>query len=85
MTGKVILKKFVQNEGLIRIQDIAPIQDYLKDVCSTLVPTIYQIETCIFLYQFAKTFFEDFLLRSQDNPAANALSEKLHHSVSIFR
>ena len=69
-SNKVIIKKFVQNEGLTKMLDIVPIQNHLESMCTSTVPTVYQNETCLFLYQFTKTFFENLVLNAQDTPAA---------------
>ena len=84
-TNKVIIKKFVQNEGLIRMLDIAPIQTHLENMCSSTVPTVYQNENCLFLYQFTKTFFENLVLNAQDTPAAKKHQEEMLSSINEFR
>ena len=57
---------FAKNEGLSRMSDIIPIRYYLE----TYIPTIYQNETSLSLYQFTKTFFENFILAAQDRPTS---------------
>jgi hypothetical protein len=61
---------FAKNEGLSRMSDIIPIRYYLENICSKNVPTVYQNETSLFLYQFTKTFFENFILAAQDRPTS---------------
>lgn len=84
-SNKVIIKKFAQNEGLTKIFDIAPIQTHLENMCATNVPTVYQNENCLFLYQFTKTFFENLVLRAQDQPAAKNLQEEMMSCINKFR
>ena len=49
------------------------------------VPTFYQNETCLFLYQFTKNFFENIVLIAQDTSACKYLVDELHQSLDDYK
>jgi len=49
------------------------------------VPTLYQNESLLFLYQFANTFFHDIVLTAQANDALMKLNKEMHEAITEFK
>ena len=49
------------------------------------MPTLYQNESCLFLYKFANTFFHDIVLTAQDNVVLTKLYNEMQEAITQIK